>query len=1064
MIEKRHSKNKLLRSVLVAFLMVCVLFSCSIPLLADDDDKHVVDPTNNREGYAAYLYDNTNGLPTSEANAIAETSDGFIWIGSYGGLIRYDGNTFERFSSTTGIASVENLYVDDRDRLWIGTNDNGAAVMDRYGNVKMFNKGDGLPSASVRAFAEDSEGRIYLATTQGVAVADPELNIKLVDDSLINNEYIRRLETGADGIIYGLTMGGAIFTLDDEKVTGYYSPDQLGVVDVHSFHIDPFNPGYLYLGTKGSKVFYGNLTDGFPGKDAIVVAPLEYINSIISVGNSLWICANNGVCEYKNNKVLSLDNIPLHSNIESVMVDYQGNLWFASSRQGVMKIVPDQFSDVFEKYGLEDGVVNSTCMLDDQLFIGMDTGLKVVDKNGVVNSIPLESSVTAGGKNLGYKELMLLVGDVRIRSIIKDSSDRLWISTFDKLGIVRYDHGKVVVFTRDDGIPATGASDSVRVRTVVERSDGSFIAACTGGVAVIKDDKIVKTYGAEAGMSNTEILTVAEGKNGDILAGSDGDGIYVISDTGNRHLNTDNGLMSDIVMRIKKDPLRDVYWIVTSNSIAYMTSDYQIHTIEKFPYSNNFDIYGNSKGELWVLSSNGIYVVKADDMLFNGDIDPVYYGNANGLSVICTSNSYSALTEDGDLYISGSTGVVKVNIEKQFETVDNIKMTVPYVDADGVKIYPDENGVINLPYNVKKVTVYPHICTYTLMNPTVSYYLEGFDREINTITRNSLGYVDYTNLKGGYYTFKMVITDSMGNGSNEYTIAIVKERKIYEMIWFYLLLFVLIVCGTTIAVYAYVNKKTQQFLKKQEEDKMLIREIVEAFAKTIDMKDQYTRGHSTRVAHYTEMLAREMGFNEETIEKYRNIALLHDIGKIGVRGEVLNKNGRLEDDEFAEIKSHTEKGYNVLKDISIMPELSIGAESHHERPDGKGYPQGLKGGEIPMVAQIIAVADTFDAMYSDRPYRKRMNFDKVVSIISGVSGTQLSEEVVAAFLRIVARGGFRAKNDTGGGSTEDIDNIHKRFDKEAKASHDAEAKKESESKPSDESQPSDESTHSGEDK
>ena len=123
--------------------------------------------------------------------------------------------------------------------------------------------------------------------------------------------------------------------------------------------------------------------------------------------------------------------------------------------------------------------------------------------------------------------------------------------------------------------------------------------------------------------------------------------------------------------------------------------------------------------------------------------------------------------------------------------------------------------------------------------------------------------------------------------------------------------------------------------------------------------------------------------------------------------------------------------------ISIMPELSIGAESHHERPDGKGYPQGLSGDEIPKVAQIIAVADTFDAMYSDRPYRKRMNFDKVVSIISEVAGTQLSEDVVEAFLRIVARGGFRAKNDTGGGSTEDIDNIHKRLDKEAKEAQDA---------------------------
>ena len=125
-------------------------------------------------------------------------------------------------------------------------------------------------------------------------------------------------------------------------------------------------------------------------------------------------------------------------------------------------------------------------------------------------------------------------------------------------------------------------------------------------------------------------------------------------------------------------------------------------------------------------------------------------------------------------------------------------------------------------------------------------------------------------------------------------------------------------------------------------------------------------------------------------------------------------------------------GYNVLKYISIMPELSVGAESHHERPDGKGYPQGLSGDEIPRVAQIIGVADAFDAMYSNRPYRNRMNFEKVVSIIKGASGTQLTADVVDAFLRIVDRGGFRAPDDNGGGTTEDIDNIHKRFEKEEK--------------------------------
>ena len=112
-----------------------------------------------------------------------------------------------------------------------------------------------------------------------------------------------------------------------------------------------------------------------------------------------------------------------------------------------------------------------------------------------------------------------------------------------------------------------------------------------------------------------------------------------------------------------------------------------------------------------------------------------------------------------------------------------------------------------------------------------------------------------------------------------------------------------------------------------------------------------------------------------------------------------------------------------------MPELAIGAGAHHERPDGKGYPKGLVAGEIPRVAQIIAVADTFDAMYSDRPYRKRMNFEKAVSIIQEAAGTQLTTDVVNAFMRLVKKGEFKAADDTGGGTTEDIDNIHKQQNK-----------------------------------
>lgn len=277
------------------------------------------------------------------------------------------------------------------------------------------------------------------------------------------------------------------------------------------------------------------------------------------------------------------------------------------------------------------------------------------------------------------------------------------------------------------------------------------------------------------------------------------------------------------------------------------------------------------------------------------------------------------------------------------------------------------------------------------------------------------------------------VFDSEGN-CVAYVGADISMQGIYDYVNSYMLRIIIIAAvffvgcvliGTRLYIGARRADKMDSLISQQKRDKELTREIIEAFAKVVDLKDSYTQGHSFRVAKYTDMLARELGCDEETVEKYHNIALMHDIGKVGIPDSVLNKPGKLTDEEFGLIKSHAMRGYEVLENISLMPEIAIGARAHHERPDGKGYPLGLHGEELPMVAQIIAVADCFDAMYSNRPYRTRMNFERVVSIIKEVSGTQLSSDVVEAFLRLVEKGEFRDPDDHGGGSTESIENIRK---------------------------------------
>ena len=1024
----RRLSRRLLSIALAATLslsaMAAVAFMpCGTVMAASEQHTLAVDPTGKGDGYSAVLYDNTNGLPTSEANAIAETPDGFIWIGSYSGLTRYDGRSFERVDSTTGIASVVSLFVDSKEHLWIGTNDNGVAMMEK-GSYRIYNHKDGLRSSSVRSILEDSDGTILIATTRGIATVDKDGQLGQLDDEKINDEYIRVMRKADSGVIYGTTNSGAVFKLKDGRITSFFDADAVGIPDIRTILPDPAKENAVYVGTSLSTVYRIDLSGEPTVIGSVDISPLDYVNSIEQVGDKIWVCADNGIGIIDGGRCILLTNLPVNSSVEGTLTDYQGNLWVASSKQGVMKIVPNRFTNLSEKYDLPETVVNSACMYDGMLFIGgKNSGLSVIGKDGPLQELPLSGAVTASGKSIGKSDLLAMLDGCRIRSIVRDSKGRLWIATFGENALLRYENGAVVRFSTEEGLP------SDRVRTVIEASDGRMIAACTGGVAVIEDDRVTAVYGEDCGIANTEILTVCEGINGDILAGTDGGGIYAISGSKAIHVGLDAGLSSEVIMRIKKDLTRNIDWIITSNSVAYLDDSYHITTIDQFPYSNNFDLYQNSKDELWILSSNGIYVIPAEEMISNENLAPAHFGRDNGLTCIATANAYSDLTDSGELYIAGTTGVAKVNIETPFEASGAVKISVPCVEADGRQIFFDDSAKVTIPASTKKLTIYSYAFNYSLGNPEITYRLEGFDSENTSVRRSDLTPIDYTNLSGGEYRFVIRLTDG---SSDEVTMTIVKEKAMYELTWFRLACAGIGLLAIAIVVMAYNRSKTRKFLKKEKEQKQLIREIVEAFAKVIDMKDKYTNGHSTRVAEYTVMLARELGYDEDTIETLYNIALLHDIGKVGIPPEVLNKPGKLTDEEFKTIKSHAALGYDTLKGISIMPELAIGAGSHHERPDGRGYPKGLKGDEIPRVAQIIAVADTFDAMYSNRPYRKRMNFEKAVSIIREVRGTQLQADVVDAFLRLVDKGKFRAPDDFGGGTTEDINNIHKKQKEEEK--------------------------------
>ena len=218
-----------------------------------------------------------------------------------------------------------------------------------------------------------------------------------------------------------------------------------------------------------------------------------------------------------------------------------------------------------------------------------------------------------------------------------------------------------------------------------------------------------------------------------------------------------------------------------------------------------------------------------------------------------------------------------------------------------------------------------------------------------------------------------------------------------------------ITIGTTLSV-VIIHKRTEMLLQSESKRRKDLQDftnsIIDSFSVCIDGKDSYTNGHSLRVAKYTKMLALKLGEDEETAARYYNIALLHDIGKIGIPDEILNKPGKLTEAEYEIVKEHAYRGYEILKKVKKQTFLAEGARHHHERFDGSGYPENLKGDKIPWVARIISVADAFDAMSSSRPYRKKLPMEQIVEEIKKCSGSQFDPVIAKAFLDLYEEGAF----------------------------------------------------------
>ena len=220
--------------------------------------------------------------------------------------------------------------------------------------------------------------------------------------------------------------------------------------------------------------------------------------------------------------------------------------------------------------------------------------------------------------------------------------------------------------------------------------------------------------------------------------------------------------------------------------------------------------------------------------------------------------------------------------------------------------------------------------------------------------------------------------------------------------------------GELAETFNVMSEELEQFVqdlkRAAEENRALFMGSIQMLAGAVDEKDPYTKGHSDRVTRYSVLIAKELNMPDQFIEMLRISALLHDVGKIGIEDRILKKPGALTPEEFEIMKTHTTKGANILRPVKQLREMLPGIELHHEALDGRGYPYGLKGDQIPILARIIAVADTFDAVTTNRPYQNAHDPNDALRIIHSLVNKRLDAQCVAALTTVFDRGDIRVQN------------------------------------------------------
>jgi ligand-binding sensor domain-containing protein/GGDEF domain-containing protein len=847
------------RYIKLAFLAMLVFCGLLLPhktaLAAESGDAN-----SYKRDYLSRIFNSNDGLDGTSANCICSDSEGFLWIGCYTGLYRYDGSEFKQHLIDGRALPITDILQSSDGDFWIGTNGDGLYRYDGENFTKYDAESEENGVNTIENLYLDSDGYLWVGTKAGL------FTVNTVTDQVTKWKDFADMEISdvtelSSGEIVVIEKTGGVYLVKDKEVSSITINGWEGRSIPRC--VCAAEDGYFLIGTDGKEILKvensGQLVAVSYG------AGLYSYNQISPISDgSYWVCSDSGIGLLKGNKLKAVD-LSISDSIEETCTDYQGNYWFASSRMGIMELYKNDFSNLSNYWGLTD-VVNSIQIEGDKTYVGTDNGLYCFQDGESVED-----------------DLTLACGEERIRQIYKDSEGRIWISTYQAGILVQDTDGQIYVVDKTDSELTTD-----RIRSVSEMSDGRILIGTEEGIFICERDTQIRKLVEDEVVGEKRIMDVREASDGKIYVATDGFGVYVIENgevTAN--YTKDDGLFSGSVMKVVPSSQLNGCWIVMGEGICFLHSNGTIHKVENIPAANCLDMMLTDNGLALIIASNGLFKVEEKAFLPNllsedSSIEYTQYDKKSGLPIDFTANSWSTL--DGNvLYLCGTTGAASIDISKEREA-SQIRLYADKVTADGEEVsYSDGNMII--PASTHRLTISIHAINYLASRVSVGYYLEGVDGKELTVDGQADMDINYTNLQGGDYTchYRVYDTDS-GENLAEMTVNITKSYNFWEepeirtmLIFLGIILMILLV----LLIFYLVERRTKKHYKeqrrreKEEEIARLAyndlatgaysRNYYEELAEQVDRKDIYA-GFSVSVNYMGYYKSREgILFTEEML-------------------------------------------------------------------------------------------------------------------------------------------------------------------------------------------------------